>query len=185
MVKVIFIEKLYLIKKNNNALILFFSKYKNKIYIKNIMTSTGAVDNTGASILLKIQTILNDPTQSGQIPQSTINSTYEIAALISATGLNAFVNKIALENNMQVLERKVFNTPDESRVDFLLGLKPLSLVPLTGLVISCNTFTISWNSDIEAPILSTSLPSSTYALKLSFYADVESWSLSRVDKLLL
>ena len=93
--------------------------------------------------------------------------------------------KIALQNNMQVLERKVFNTPDESRVDCLLGLKPLSRVPLTGLVISCNTFTISWNSDIEAPILSTSLPSSTYALKLCFYADAESWSLSCVDKILL
>lgn len=177
---------LYLIKKMIKFMRLFiFSKIKNKIYIKNIMTSTFAVDSTGSSILLKIQTILNDPAQSGQIPQSTINATYEIVALISASGLNSFIDKIALANNMQVLERKVFNTPDESRVDFLLGLKPLSLVPLTGLVISSNTFTISWNSDIEAPILSTVLPSSTYALKLSFYADAESWSLSRVDKLLV
>ena len=146
------------------------------------MTSTLAIDSTGSSILLKIQTIINDPVLSGQIPQSTINSTYDIVLLISTAGLNAFVNKIALENNMQVLERKVFNTPDESRVDFLLGLNPLALVPLTGLVIPSSTYTISWNSDIEAPILSTTLPSSTFSLKLSFYADAESWSLSRVDK---
>jgi hypothetical protein len=146
------------------------------------MTSTLAVDTTGSSILLKIQKIINDPTLSGQIPQSTINSTYNIASLISSQGLNAYVNKIALENNMQVLERKVFNTPEESRVDFLLGLIPLSIVPLTGLVIPFNTFIISWNSDIEAPILSTSLPSSTYSLKLTFYADTETWYLSCVDK---
>ena len=146
------------------------------------MTSTLAVDSTGSSILLKIQTIINDPVLSGQIPQSTINSTYDIVLLISTAGLNAFVNKIALENNMQVLERKVFNTPDESRVDFLLGLNPLALVPLTGLVIPFSTYTISWNSDIEAPVLSTTLPSSALSLKLSFYADAESWSLSRVDK---
>lgn len=147
------------------------------------MTSTFAVDSTGSSILLKIQTIINDPFLSGQIPQSTINSTYEIVSLISVAGLNAFVNKIANDNNMQLLERKVFNTPDESRVDFLLGVKPLSVVPLTGLVIPFDVFTISWNSDIEAPILSTSLPSSTYALKLSFYADAESWSLTNVNKI--
>ena len=146
------------------------------------MTSTLAIDSTGSSILLKIQTIINDPVLSGQIPQSTINSTYDIVLLISTAGLNAFVNKIALENNMQVLERKVFNTPDESRVDFLLGLNPLALVPLTGLVIPSSTYTISWNSDIEAPILSTTLPSSTFSLILIFYADAESWSLSRVDK---
>jgi hypothetical protein len=147
------------------------------------MTSTFAVDSTGSSILLKIQTIINDPFLSGQIPQSTINSTYEIVSLISIAGLNAFVNKIATDNNMQLLERKVFNAPDESRVDFLLGVKPLSVVPLTGLVIPFDVFTISWNSDIEAPILSTSLPSSTYALKLSFYADAESWSLTNVNKI--
>lgn len=146
------------------------------------MASTIAIDSTGSSILLKIQAIINDPFLSGQIPQSTINSTYEIVSLISIAGLNTYVNKIATENNMQVLERKVFNTPDESRVDFLLGLNPLSIVPLTGLVIPFNLFTISWNSDIDGPILSTSLPSSTYYLKISFYADAESWSLTSVSK---
>ena len=146
------------------------------------MTSTLAVDSTGSSILLKIQTIINDPVLSGQIPQTTINSTYDIVLLISTAGLNAFVNKIAFENNMQVLERKVFNTPDESRVDFVLGLNPLALVPLTGLVTPFSAYTISWNSDIEAPVLSTTLPSSAFSIKLSFYADAESWSLSRVDK---
>ena len=64
----------------------------------------------------------------------------------------------------------------------LLGLNPLALVPLTGLVTPFSAYTISWNSDIEAPILSTTLPSSAFSLKLSFYADAESWSLSRVDK---
>ena len=144
------------------------------------MASTFAIDSTGSSILLKIQTIINDPVLSGQIPESTIRSTYEIVSLISAMGLNAFINKIALNNNMQVLERKVFNAQDESRVDFILGLIPLAFIPLTGLVIPFNTFTISWNSDIEAAILSTSLPSSSFSLKLSFYADVESWSLSNI-----
>jgi hypothetical protein len=146
------------------------------------MTSTLAVDNTGSSILLKIQTIINDPSLSRQIPQSTIVSTYEIVSMISSTGLSAFINNIALNNNMQVLERKVFNTPDESRVDFILGLNPLAIVPLTGLVIPFNTYTISWNADIEAAILSTVLPSSSFSLKLSFYADAESWSLSTVEK---
>jgi hypothetical protein len=143
-------------------------------------TEVIAIDNTGSSILLKIQTIINDPVLSRQIPISTIASTYEIVSLISEGGLNDFINKIALKYNLQVLERKVFNTPDESRVDFLLGLKPLSIVPLTGLIIPFNTYTISWNSDIEGPILSTLQPSSSFSLKLSFYADAESWSLSNV-----
>jgi hypothetical protein len=146
------------------------------------MTSNIAVDSTGSSILLKVQTIINDPVLSRQIPQSTIIATYEIVSMISSTGLNAFVDNIALDNNMQVLERKVFNTPDESRVDIVLGLNPLAIVPLTGLVVPFNTFTISWNADIEAAILSTVLPSSSFSLKLSFYADAESWSLSTVEK---
>jgi hypothetical protein len=146
------------------------------------MSYINAVDNTGSSILLKIQTIINDPFLSGQIPPSTIQTTYEIMSLISVGGINAYVNKIALENNMQVLERKVFNTPDESRLDFFLALKPIALVPLTGLVIPSNLFTISWNSDIEAPILGVGLPSSSYSIKLTFFADAESWSLCRVDQ---
>lgn len=144
------------------------------------MTSLSAVDSTGSSILVKIQTIINDPVLSGQIPITTIQATYDITSLISVSGLNAYVDNIALKNNMQVLERKVFNTPDESRVDFLLVLKPIANVPLTGLIIPFNVFTISWNSDIEQAILSTSLPNSSYSIKLTFYADAESWSLSRI-----
>ncbi len=143
------------------------------------MSYVNAIDATGSSILLKIQTIINDPFQSGQIPPTTIQSTYEIISLISATGLNAYVDQIALQNNMQVLERKVSNTPDESRVDFLLSLKPIALVPLTGLVIPSNLFVISWNADIEAPILGVQPPSSTYSMKLTFFADAESWSLCK------
>lgn len=146
----------------------------------------GAADQTFSQIQLKIVAILKDPFLGAEVPESTKNATYQIMNKINSFGsISAYCSNIAATSNLQFLEQKIFNTVEESRIDYLFVHKPIGVVPLTGVVYNNIVSSITWNSELEAPTFGTNLPSSSLIVKLSFYADAEGWSLSNIEPLML
>ena len=146
------------------------------------MTSaSSACDQTFATIQQYISTLLNDPTQGAQVPVTTKEFTYQLITKINSLGgISAYCNNIATTLNLQLVEQKVFNSVEQSRIDYYFVHKPIGVVPLPGIVYQNLLSTVEWNAELEAPVLGTKLPSSSLSVVLTFYADAESWSLSDI-----
>jgi hypothetical protein len=138
-------------------------------------------DQTFATIQQYISTILNDPILGPEVPLSTKEFTYSLITKINNLGgISAYCADIASTLNLQFVEQKIFNSIEESRIDYYFVNKPIGVIPLTGLIYQNIVSTVQWNSEIEAPILGTNLPSSSLGVVLTFFANVEGWSLSDI-----
>ena len=148
----------------------------------SLFAANNAADQTFASIQEKIVTILQDPSLSAEVPTTTKEFTFQFVGKVNALGgITKYCESLVKGLNLQFVEQKVFNTVEESRIDYCFVHKPIGVVPLTGVLYHGALSTVAWNSELEAPVIGTDLPSSSLSLKLSYYADAEGWSLSDVE----
>jgi hypothetical protein len=78
-------------------------------------------DQTFATIQQYISTILNDPILGPEVPLSTKEFTYSLITKINNLGsISAYCSDIASTLNLQFVEQKIFNSIEESRIDYFI-----------------------------------------------------------------
>ena len=99
-------------------------------------TASNVCQQTFATIQQHISTILNDPNLGIQVPVTTKEFTYQLITKINKLGgITAYCNNIATTMNLQLVEQKVFNSVEQSRIDYYFVHKPIGVVPLKVLFI--------------------------------------------------